>query len=376
DTIQQAYTRALTRDGKVVYRKGGKFISRLDIPREILNGLDAAPASPPPDSPPHEELNPRAAARRDLFENSFHTCHSAPSSPVMSTSSSPPAAPEPEAPQPVPEMSMAQMVHGLMQALERQSQSISHLTALANAAPSTQASPSIPVATPTVPAFVAAPITQSKSLFDAFPFTEANILLDVTRHELRPSDLRKLDSKLRAKADNEGDLAAFNSRSSSAKDYPSLASIIRPLGLYFQILIHFASSGGQLDVVTTLSMGMVQYIVHLTTLSQRYEWDAIRQYHMDYHALRRREMMNGIYTGWGKPESDLVTEHLLNQQKKAASVSASSKPAKRLPIEQQTCHAFNRGSCTFNPCKRIHQCSTAGCGSKDHPEASCPKKTA
>ncbi|KAL0061608.1 hypothetical protein AAF712_011525 [Marasmius tenuissimus] len=376
DTIHSAYTQAFTRDGKVLYRKNGKFISRLSIPREILVTLDASPASPPP-----EDLSPRASARRDLFDATFRTCPSSPSlspsrpqSPTMSEPSGPSG--ESASPQPT-EMTLTEMVQGLMKTVAQQTQTIAQLTALSNAASTAQASPSIPVATPTVPAFVSTPAPQYKSLFDAFPFTDAALLLDITRHELRPMDLRKLDSKLRAKADDEGNLASFNSRDSAGKDYPSLASVIRPLGLYFQVLIHFASSGGQLDVVTVLSSGMVQYLVHLTNLNQRYEWDAVRQYHMDYHALRRHEMMNSNYSGWGKPEAELVTEYLLSQERKTVSSLTSSKsstPAKRLPIEQQICHAFNWGSCSNNPCKRIHQCSTVGCGSKDHPEASCPKK--
>ena len=238
------------------------------------------------------------------------------------------------------------MVQGLMRTVAQQSQSISQLTALANASSTTQPSTTTPLSNPTVPAFVSTPAPQCKSLFDAFPFTEAALLLDITRHDLRPMDLRKLDSKLRAKADDEGNLAGFIARDSAAKDYPSLASVIRPLGLYFQVLIHFASSGGQLDVVTALSIGMVQYLVHLTNLNQCYEWDAVQQYHMDYHALRRREMMNSNYSGWGKPDADLVTEYLLNRERKSPSSLNSSKSstpaAKRLPIEQQICHAVTK----------------------------------
>ncbi|KAK1228251.1 hypothetical protein PQX77_008711 [Marasmius sp. AFHP31] len=273
------------------------------------------------------------------------------------------------------------MMKALMQAFERQSQTISDLTALARAPPpAPAASPAIPVATPTVPAFVSAPAQLSKSLFDAFPFvTDASVLLDVTRHELKPIDLRKLDSKLCAKADNDSSLATFDSRTSSSKDYPSLASLTRPLGLYFQILIYFASSGGQLDVVTALSMGMIKYMVHLSDLNQRYEWDAVRMYHLDYHAVHRRDMMNGDYSGWGKPDADLITEHLFGQDKKlhaalpTATSSSPSKPTKRVPIDQQTCFTWNSGSCTNNPCKQIHRCST--CQSKDHTEAACTKKT-
>ncbi|KAF9258555.1 hypothetical protein L218DRAFT_799353, partial [Marasmius fiardii PR-910] len=148
------------------------------------------------------------------------------------------------------------------------------------------------------------------SLFDAFPFTEASTLLEVTRHELRPMDLRKLDSKLCNKADDKGTLSTFSSQSSTTKDYPSLSSLIHPLNLYFRILIYFAFSGGQVDLVAVLSMGLMEYIGHLHALNQRYEWSAVLRYHMDYHALRRREMMNGDYSGWGRPDSLLMTDHL------------------------------------------------------------------
>ncbi|KAJ8077868.1 hypothetical protein PM082_002309 [Marasmius tenuissimus] len=386
DTIQQpAYTRASTRDGRVIYRKNGKFISRFEIPREILSALDISPLSPP-DSPspnPVEELSPRAAARRDLFDSSFNTCLSRPSSPSPSPVPPPNMSEGEQSPNPSgsgePDLSPAQMMKAMMQAFERQSQTISELTALVRT-PAT-ATPPASVPAPTVPAFIAAPAPLSKSLFDAFPFiTDQNILLDVTRHELKPFDIRKLDSKLRAKADNNGSLSTFDSRTSSNRDYPTLASLMRPLGIYFQILLFFASSGGQIDVVTALSMGMVKYMVHLSDLNQRFEWEAVWLYHMDYHALRRRKMMNGDYTGWGMPDSNLTTEYLFGQDQKLraaatqpAALSAHAKTAKRLPIEQQTCYVYNSGSCSSNPCNRIHQCSV--CQSKDHIKSSCPKST-
>ncbi|KAG7098243.1 hypothetical protein E1B28_000207 [Marasmius oreades] len=251
---------------------------------------------------------------------------------------------------------------------------------------SSQLSTSSPAATsttpvqPAIPAFISVPTPERKSLFDAFPRLEAGTLLAVTRHEIPPLDIRKLDPILLKKAFDEGTLAAVGSHSGCAKDYPSLASLLPPLGLYFQILIHFATSGGQLDIVSALATGMLQYILHLTDLNQRYEWHAVLTYHMSYHADRRREMVNNIYTGWGKPSSDLITEHLQGReiQRRAkqsdAGSSQKSTPKKpKVPIEQQTCFAFNTGSCTYNPCKRIHQCSS--CQSKDHTVVSCLKKS-
>ncbi|KAF9261818.1 hypothetical protein L218DRAFT_1044696 [Marasmius fiardii PR-910] len=76
---------------------------------------------------------------------------------------------------------------------------------------------------PTMLPFVASPVSQ-----------KASTLLEIAHHELCPMDIRKLDSKLRAKADDtEGGLDAFNAQASTNKDYPSLNVLIQPLILYF-----------------------------------------------------------------------------------------------------------------------------------------------
>ncbi|KIK59088.1 hypothetical protein GYMLUDRAFT_44818 [Collybiopsis luxurians FD-317 M1] len=201
---------------------------------------------------------------------------------------------------------------------------------------STSGFPSAPPL-PTLPPFTAAPVQPRKSLFDMFPLVEASMLLDIARHELRPIDLRKLDSKLRDKADDEGSLATFLARASSSKDYPSLSAIISPLTLYFRILTHFAISGGQPDVVAILVTGLFAYIDHLNFLNQRYDWSAVLQYHMAFHGLRRREMMNGVYDGWEKADQQLMALHLWGHESakrtSPASVAASALKSKRLPIE-------------------------------------------
>ncbi|KAF9268679.1 hypothetical protein L218DRAFT_954128 [Marasmius fiardii PR-910] len=277
------------------------------------------------------------------------------------------------------ELSTKELLSTLLAAFNNQTRTINELSAFARTTSTVNSTPP-PAPAPTVPAFIAAPVSTGKSLFDTFPFTEASTLLEVTRHELRPMDLWKLDSKLRDKADDEGNLTSFNSRASTTKDYPSLTSIIHPLNLYFRILLYFASSGGQVDIVTVLSMGMMEYIGHLHTLNQRYEWSAVLRYHMDYHVLRRHEMMNGIYSGWGRPNPDLMVEHLQGHEVRTAvkrpdsSSSDSKTKTKRVPIEQQYCFAWNEGNCTNSSCKRIHQCSVANCHSKEHMEKNCPKK--
>ncbi|KAF9255276.1 hypothetical protein L218DRAFT_967459, partial [Marasmius fiardii PR-910] len=224
------------------------------------------------------------------------------------------------------------------------------------------------------PAFIAGPVPERKSLFAAFPRLEASTILDVTRHDLIPTDIHKLDSKLRQKAVDQGTLASLTSRSGSSKDYPSLSTLLYPFGVYIQILTHFTASGGQIDVLLALSTSMMQYIMHLNDLNLCYEWDAVLAYHMAYHVEQRHEMRSNDYSGWGKLDDQLITKFLSGRLKSSrpSSASQSSKPGKKVPIEQQSCFAYNSGTCTSKDCKRLHQCST--CQSKDHVKDSCPKK--
>ncbi|KAF5360107.1 hypothetical protein D9757_014816 [Collybiopsis confluens] len=130
---------------------------------------------------------------------------------------------------------------------------------------------------------------------NAFPSLEPATLLDIARHDIRPMDLRKLDSKLCEKADDTGSTSLFLSRDSSTRDYPSLSALLVPLNLYFRVLIHFASSSDRADIITALSTSVLLYLDHLNDLNNRYEWPAVLQYHMEFHALRRREMIKGSY---------------------------------------------------------------------------------
>ncbi|KIK63304.1 hypothetical protein GYMLUDRAFT_57546 [Collybiopsis luxurians FD-317 M1] len=133
--------------------------------------------------------------------------------------------------------------------------------------------------------FTAGPVLLSKSLLDAFPSLELTMLLDITKHKLCPMDLYKLDSKLHEKANDSGSTSSFLSHDSSTKDYPSLSALLTPLNLYFCILIYFTFSGGQADIVTTLSTSVLLYMDHLNNLNSCYEWPTVLQYHMEFHTL-------------------------------------------------------------------------------------------
>ncbi|KAJ7585843.1 hypothetical protein C8J56DRAFT_725049, partial [Mycena floridula] len=145
-----------------------------------------------------------------------------------------------------------------------------------------------------------------------FPFVDSGLVLDITCHDFRPMDLAKLDSKLCSKADHSvGGVDALLSHSTSAKDYPSLHSIVLSVNVYFSILVAYASTSGKAEIMCLMSMGALAYISQLTELHQEYEWSAVLQYHMDYHQLCRREMIQGDYSHWGSRDLDLMAHHLI-----------------------------------------------------------------
>ncbi|KAJ3782729.1 hypothetical protein GGU10DRAFT_233105, partial [Lentinula aff. detonsa] len=133
-----------------------------------------------------------------------------------------------------------------------------------------------------------------------FPNVEERHVLDITRHEFRPYSLHKLDRRVRSKADMaKGGLEALALSEGSVRDYPSLDSVIVPLLTYFHILIAYARSSGNSDAGCILSMGAITYVGSLTEMAQKFQWAAVFEYHIGYMNLRRYEMKESNYFGWG-----------------------------------------------------------------------------
>ncbi|KAJ7250505.1 hypothetical protein B0H12DRAFT_976874, partial [Mycena haematopus] len=149
-----------------------------------------------------------------------------------------------------------------------------------------------------------------------FPRVKASLLLDIARHDFEPLDLFKLDSRFRDRADKshldvESGSVLVKTRAGSLKDYPSLHSLLTPLNVYFDILLSFAASAGDAAVTRLMGHGALAYSNLLLDLNQKYEWQAVVQYHMDFHMDRIQEMCRGDYTGWALLDSQLVSQHLV-----------------------------------------------------------------
>ncbi|KAJ3827123.1 hypothetical protein F5880DRAFT_1465058, partial [Lentinula raphanica] len=143
-----------------------------------------------------------------------------------------------------------------------------------------------------------------------FPNIEERHVLDITRHEFRPYSLHELDHRNRSRASDTinlvgGQVDTRAQREGTVRDYPTLDTVIVPLLTYFNILIAYARLGGNPDAGCNLAMGVMSYVTSLMEMAERYQWAAVFDYHVEYMNLRRYEMKEGNYLGWGSVEGPL-----------------------------------------------------------------------
>ncbi|KAF8059535.1 hypothetical protein FPV67DRAFT_1426083 [Lyophyllum atratum] len=247
-------------------------------------------------------------------------------------------------------------------------------------APPTAGGPAVGAATQNPNQHFAGPLTAnpaagaSPSLLSQFPEVEEAVILAVINHTLKPSELYKLDSKYRDKAERgmleiEGGTLRVKS-DTTTKDYPTPYSIEAPLTVYLRILVAHASAA-QVPIVARAAM---LYLAQFLKLRTEYEWSAVLNYHMAFFARRRREMLAGEYLGWSSIDVELQADFLNGFRKRA--VTTTSPPSARKATESRAtdlCRLFNQGRCTGAQCPngRLHRCSTTGCGSTQHGAHAC-----
>ncbi|GLB42544.1 hypothetical protein LshimejAT787_1105590 [Lyophyllum shimeji] len=301
----------------------------------------------------------------------------------------PPTAPNPTPAPPVspspPTPSLSELT-GLIQAISQQVsrdllQAFQAAAAQAPpAAPPQPAQPPPPAAPPPVapPTFVgpltanpAAGASPPPTLLSLFPEVEAATITSIIRHEFRGSDLYKLDSRYRDKTERQvlslnGGTLKLSSNDTALREYKTPNSILIPLQTYFNILVQHAHAhhfGRAADV----AFGFFRYSAHLTQVASEYEWHAVVPYHMAFFAKRRREMIDGDYSGWGRVDMELRGEHLYADRTRKASpkLSLSRRATPSNPTDP--CRNFNTGKCTAEKCPwgRPHRCTKCGGPSLD-----------
>ncbi|KAJ7079304.1 hypothetical protein B0H15DRAFT_999705, partial [Mycena belliarum] len=225
-----------------------------------------------------------------------------------------------------------------------------------------------------------------KSLPAVFPSIESKVILDIVSHAFTPLDLPRLLSPLAARQDYVAPPSSAPSaeHTLALKHFPSFHSLLRPLLKYFEVLGAFAASSGKPWEVFAIVRSLSDYISHLTELHQQYKWSAVVIYHVEFHTIRLWDMKSGDYSGWARPDLNLLARlvypHPLpfpsspHPGQHSAKLASTKTKKSTLPVEQQICFDWNNGICKSSPCpsKRRHVCRAC---EGDHASTACPKKT-
>lgn len=207
------------------------------------------------------------------------------------------------------------------------------------------------------------PAGASPSLRSLFPDIESACITAVISHELKASDLYKLDTRVKDSEPSYSLSAAgtFEMNVSKHKAYKNLISVTFPLHHYFAILTAHLHLAGP-------SVYFYRYLTHIETLATEYEWPAVFEYHTLFFNRRRGDMLAGSYDDWGRSDVGLLCSHVYPHRK---AINVVAKGPKRSTTNSASgdaaCRNYNAGKCE-SPCawKRAHVCSSPGCG-KEHP---------
>lgn len=247
-----------------------------------------------------------------------------------------------------------------------------------------QPAPAAPAAAPVTaaafPAFTFAPSAAppaGASLLDLFPSIDGTVLLDIARHEFKPGDLYKLDTRHKDRAARQ--ILELNSgvvavRNQAPRGYPSFHSLDVPLSTFFNVLAGFASTGSNATALYHLTASTMTYLARLVQFSLDYQWSAVVAYHFDFHYKRRRDMLRGDYSGWATIDTGLQAKHLIGKERWRISTTAKASGTTKTAhsADANVCRNFNKGACA-SPCahNRVHKCTS--CGAADHGQSVCTK---
>ncbi|KAJ3993524.1 hypothetical protein F5050DRAFT_1546638, partial [Lentinula boryana] len=213
----------------------------------------------------------------------------------------------------------------------------------------------------------------SSSLLSLFPKVEAASIMAIITHDFRASNLYKLDSRYRDKTKCQilslkGKTLELTTNDSAYREYKSLNAIAIPLSTYFSILVCHAETSGK---VSQISTDFFKYNTHLIKIASEYEWSAVIAYHMAFFNKRRREMQEGDYSGWGKVNMELRSDHLYSANRLTSPLKATKRSSPLPPTKLDPCQKFDQGTCSSTPCPFgcPHLCSK--CKKTDHGAHNC-----
>lgn len=154
-------------------------------------------------------------------------------------------------------------------------------------------------------------------------------------------------------------------------DIKGLATLIRCLGVYCQVKLHFALD----EKLRPLSAAFQRYEDHLCKLYATYTWESVRAFHLNFHQMA---INDGVDTpeNWSRIDTFLENTTLIKRDRplnstesRRGSTKVSTNGLDFSSEGKPVCFRFNRGQECARGCTYRHVCQTC---SGLHPSKDCP----
>ena len=207
------------------------------------------------------------------------------------------------------------------------------------------------------------------SLMNEYPTIKPIWIKQISENTFDPINITKLCTDIDGVQTNsryvklgEGLEIATREEDGSLKDIKGIVHLIRCLGVYWMILLHFAHPGLQIN----LMRAFMAYQDHLLSLYAFYTWDSVRIFHLNFHKSRA---FRGIDNPDGWKEMDHSLErHLVRKPSAYFAKPDDNSTAFKTSGEKIICKKYNYGKDCPVYCRFQHVCEKCG---KQHRAMDC-----
>ena len=172
-------------------------------------------------------------------------------------------------------------------------------------------------------------------------------------------------------SEDDGQLVLTAASSTPKRKLDSLSSWLEAWSVYCCIV--FAEQSSK-------AAELMEYQLRIVQAARKYPWTAV----LDYDTRFRQKAARTPTLRWDSVDTDLYTRCFTGQGLTFCSLCkrpghVATACTSRQPREKEsrksgnattTCDLYNRGNCSFRPCKFLHQCNVCG---GDHPATNCRK---
>lgn len=227
------------------------------------------------------------------------------------------------------------------------------------------------------------PLPEVKPLIDIFPGVSAALLTRVFERKLKATELIRFKEKSVTEIDQEdsvfkmtelGGTVGFKKTAASLKDWGPNPQIWTTCFLAYLAVVGYLFGEKHPKAVPNLLMFMRQIL----DFAQTYQWsEAVLPLALNFHQyiMDKGELSTDNYLVTGPFREKYLRHNLTLSAKSPTNPPTRPRQARNTRSsnnETDVCDKFNTTGCSWEGCKRRHECTA--CGLSEHGASSCRKK--